>query len=195
MSAADIKALRQSTGAGMMDCKNALDEAGGDLEKAVDLLRTKGIAKAAKKAGRDTAEGLVGSYIHGNGRVGVLVEINCETDFVARNENFQNFIKDIAMHIAAAKPLAVSADELDPAILEKERTIYEELVRGEGKPENIIPKIVEGKLTKFKRETALLEQEFIKNPDITVGEYLTDTIAKIGENMQIRRFARFEIGA
>ena len=195
MSAADVKSLRERTGAGMMDCKNALDEAAGDIEKAIEILRKKGIAKAAKKAGRETAEGLIEAYIHGDGRVGVLVEVNCETDFVARNEDFQRFVKDLAMHIAAAKPLAVSADDLDQSILEKEAEIYAEQVRQEGKPENIIAKIVEGKLAKFKKENALLEQEFIKNPDQTVNELLLGTIAKIGENIQIRRFSRFERGA
>lgn len=195
MSAADVKALRDRTGAGMMDCKSALDEAGGDVEKAIDLLRKKGIAKAAKKAGRETAEGLIEAYIHGEGRVGVLLEVNCETDFVARNEDFQRLVKDIAMHIAAAKPLAVSADDLDQTVLAKEREIFEEQVRQEGKPENIVEKIVEGKLAKFKKESALLEQEFIKNPDVTVQQLLTEAIAKMGENIQIRRFTRYERGA
>jgi elongation factor Ts len=194
MSAADIKVLRERTGAGILDCKAALSEANGDLDAAVDVLRKKGAAKAAKKSGRETAEGLIESYIHGGGRVGVLVEVNCETDFVARNEDFQKFVSDIAMHIAAAKPLAVSEDDLDPAVLAKEKEIYEEQIRSEGKPEDIIPKIVEGKLKKFKKEVALLDQEYVKNPDLTVGELLTETIAKIGENIKIRRFARFERG-
>ena len=191
MSAADIKLLRERTGAGMMDCKKALTESGGDIEKAIEFLRKNGIAKAAKKSGRETAE----CYIHGGGSVGAMVEVNCETDFVARNEGFQAFVKDIAMHIAAAKPLAVSAEDLDPALLAKEQEIYEEMVRKEGKPENIIPKIVEGKMNKFKKEFSLLDQEFIKDPDMTVGEYLKETIAKNGENIVIRRFVCFERGA
>lgn len=194
MSAADVKSLRERTGAGMMDCKAALEEAGGDLEKAIDVLRKKGIAKAAKKAGRDTTEGLVESYIHGGGRVGVLVEVNCETDFVARNEGFQALVKDIAMHIAAANPLAVSSDAIDAAVIEKEREIYTEQVKAEGKPEAMIAKIVDGKLAKFRKESALLDQEFIKNPQITVGDHLKESIAKIGENIVISRFVRFERG-
>lgn len=194
MSAADIRNLRERTGAGMMDCKGALDEAGGDVEQAIDILRKKGIAKAAKKSGREAAEGIIESYIHGSGRVGVLVEINSETDFVARNADFQAFVKDIAMHIAAAKPIAVSADDLDPAVLAKEREIYEEQIRGEGKPEAIIGKIVDGKIAKYKKEVSLLDQEFVKNPDVTVGQLLAETIARIGENIVIRRFARFERG-
>lgn len=194
MSAGDVKTLRERTGAGMMDCKAALEESGGDLEKAIDILRMKGIAKAAKKAGRDTSEGLVESYIHGGGRVGVLLEVNCETDFVARNEGFQALVKDIAMHIAAANPLAVSSDHIDSAVLEKEREIYTEQVKAEGKPEAMVAKIVEGKLAKFKKESALLDQEFIKNPQITVGDHLKESIAKIGENIVIRRFVRFERG-
>ena len=194
MSAGDVKTLRERTGAGMMDCKAALEEAAGDLEKAIDILRKKGIAKAAKKAGRDTSEGLVESYIHGGGRVGVLLEVNCETDFVARNEGFQALVKDIAMHIAAANPLAVSAEGIDSAVLEKEREIYTEQVKAEGKPEAMVAKIVEGKLAKFKKESSLLDQEFIKNPQITVGDHLKESIAKIGENIVIRRFVRFERG-
>lgn len=194
MSAGDVKTLRERTGAGMMDCKAALEEAAGDLEKAIDILRKKGIAKAAKKAGRDTSEGLVESYIHGGGRVGVLLEVNCETDFVARNEGFQALVKDIAMHIAAANPLAVSSEGIDSAVLEKEREIYTEQVKAEGKPEAMVAKIVEGKLAKFKKESALLDQEFIKNPQITVGDHLKESIAKIGENIVIRRFVRFERG-
>ena len=194
MSAGDVKTLRERTGAGMMDCKAALEEAAGDLEKAIDILRKKGIAKAAKKAGRDTSEGLVESYIHGGGRVGVLLEVNCETDFVARNEGFQALVKDIAMHIAAANPLAVSSEGIDSAVLEKEREIYTEQVKAEGKPEAMVAKIVEGKLAKFKKESSLLDQEFIKNPQITVGDHLKESIAKIGENIVIRRFVRFERG-
>lgn len=194
MNTADIKVLRERTGAGMMDCKKALEEASGDLEAAVDVLRKKGIAKAAKKAGRDASDGLVEAYIHMGGRVGVLVEINCETDFVARNDIFQGFVKDIAMHIAASAPLTVCAEELDQSVLDKEKEIFVEQARTEGKPEHIIEKIVEGRLKKFCKENALLDQEYVKDPDKTVGEYLQEMIAKIGENIVIRRFARFERG-
>lgn len=194
MSLADIKKLRERTGAGMLDCKAALEESSGDLETAIELLRKKGIAKAAKKAGRETSAGLVESYIHGDGRVGVLLEINCETDFVARNEDFQRFVKDVAMQIAATSPLSVSSEDLDQSVLQKEKEIFEEQCREEGKPENIIPKIVEGKLNKFKKESALLDQEYVKDPDKTIAQLLQEQIAVIGENIIIRRFARFERG-
>ncbi len=195
ISASLVKELRERTGAGMMDCKRALQENTGDLEKSIEYLRKKGVAKAAKKAGRETREGLVEAYIHPGGGVGVLIEVNCETDFVARTPEFQSFVRDIAMHIAATNPLALSADDLDPEILEKEKEIYVGQAMEEGKPEEIAQKIVVGRLRKFRQENALLEQPFVKNPDQTVGEYVQATIGKLGENMQVRRFARFQIGS
>lgn len=185
--------LRERTGAGLMDCKKALVETGGDFDKAIDLLRKKGVATAAKKAGRDASDGLIDSYIHLGGKVGVLVEINCESDFVAKTDDFKQFVRDIAMHIAAASPVCVSRDEIDPAILESERKVAES--QAEGKPANAVEKIVEGKLNKFLAESCLLEQAYVKNPDQTVQEVLTAMIAKMGENMMIKRFARFQIGA
>lgn len=185
--------LRESTGAGLMDCKKALVEAGGDFGKATDLLRKKGVATAAKKAGRDATDGLIDSYIHLGGKVGVLVEISCESDFVAKTGDFKQFVRDIAMHIAAASPVCVSREEIDPAILESERKLAES--QAEGKPANAVEKIVEGKLNKFLSESCLLEQAYVKNPDQTVQEVLTAMIAKMGENMVIKRFARFQVGA
>ncbi len=185
--------LRESTGAGLMDCKKALVEAEGDIEKAVDLLRKKGVATAAKKASREASDGLVDTYIHLGGKVGVLVEVNCESDFVAKTADFKQFVRDIAMHIAATNPVCVSRDEIDPVILEKERKIAEG--QAEGKPAQAVEKIVEGKLNKFLSESCLLEQAYVKNPDQTVQEVLTAMIAKMGENMVIKRFARFQVGA
>lgn len=185
--------LRETTGAGLMDCKKALVEAEGDLEKAVELLRKRGVAKAAKKAGRDASEGLIDTYIHLGGKVGVLCEISCESDFVAKTEDFKQFVRDIAMHIAAANPVCVSREEIDPSILAEERKVAEG--QAEGKPPQAIEKIVEGKLNKFLSESCLLEQAYVKNPDQTVQEVLTEKIAKMGENMVIRRFARFQVGA
>jgi|TARA_E500000178_G_scaffold340030_1_gene382253 elongation factor Ts len=185
--------LRESTGAGLMDCKKALVEAEGDTEKAIELLRKKGVATAAKKASREASDGLVGSYIHLGGKVGVLVEINCESDFVAKTDDFKNFVKDIALHIAAANPVCVSREDIDPEIIKKERAIAEG--QAEGKPAPAIEKIVEGKLNKFLAESCLLEQAFVKNPDQTVQQVLTEAIAKMGENMVIKRFARFQVGA
>ena len=189
-----VKELRERTGAGMMDCKKALQENGGDLDKSVDFLRKKGIASAEKKAGRVAAEGAVGSYIHGNGSIGVLVEVNCETDFVARTDEFQALVRDIAMHIAAAEPRFVRREEVTESVLDKEREIYADQMREEGKPEKIIPKIVEGKIEKYYSEAVLLEQSFIKNPDQTVQQMLTERVAKIGENIQVRRFTRYRLG-
>ena len=185
--------LRESTGAGMMDCKKALVETEGDFDAAVDLLRKKGIASAAKKASRDAAEGMVGHYIHMGGKVGVLIEVNCETDFVAKNDEFQEFVRDIAMHIAAAGPLCVSREEVDPALVEKEKAITAEQFKD--KPAMAVQKIVEGKMDKYYSTVALLEQSFVKDPDQTIQQLLTAKIAKLGENMVIRRFARFQIGA
>jgi len=194
VSAADVKKLREMTGAGMMDCKNALSAAGGDFDKAVDYLRTKGLAKAAKKAGRETSEGIVYSYIHPGSRIGVLVEVNCETDFVARNESFRALVHDLAMQIAAASPRWVGREEVTESDIEHEKQIYRDQMVESGKPENIIEKIVEGKMDKFYSESCLMEQGFIKDPDTTVSELLQSKIAEIGENMKVSRFARFEIG-
>lgn len=189
-----VKELREKTGAGMMDCKKALEDANGDMDKAIELLRERGLAKAAKKASRVAAEGIVESYIHGNGRIGVLVEINCETDFVARNEEFRQFAKDIAMQIAAANPKYVSREEVPLDVIEKEKAILRQQALNEGKPENVVDRIVEGRLEKFFEEVCLLEQPWIKNPDMKIKDLLTEKIAKIGENIVIRRFARFERG-
>lgn len=187
-----VKQLREKTNAGFMDCKRALTESGGDLEKAEAILRTKGIASAGKKASRATKEGIVASYIHLQGKVGVLVEVNCETDFVARNENFRGFVKDITLHIAAAHPLYVSRDQVPSQIVEVERAIYEAQVKD--KPANVFGKIVEGKLDKFYSTVCLLEQAFIKNPDQTIKELLNAKIAELGENIVIRRFTRYLVG-
>ena len=189
-----IKKLRAATGAGMMDVKKALEDAGWDEEKAIQLLRERGAMKAAKKAGREAREGLVTSYIHHNQRLGVLLEINCETDFVARNEEFQKLAKDIAMHIAMAAPKYVSKDEIPEEELEKEREIYKKAAIAEGKPEPIAEKIAEGRLKKYIQEVVLLEQPFVKDDKITVGELIQQAIAKIGENIVVRRFCRFELG-
>ena len=185
--------LRECTGAGLMDCKRALVESDGDNDKAIELLRKKGVATAAKKAGRDASEGLIDTYIHLGGKVGVLCEINCESDFVAKTDDFRQFVRDVAMHIAAANPVCVSREEIAPALLERER----EVARGqaEGKPAQAVEKIIEGKINKFLSENCLLEQAFVKNPDQTIQEVLTAMIAKMGENMVIKRFARFQIGA
>lgn len=187
-----VKQLREKTGAGMMDCKKALTEAGGNSEQAETILRKKGIASAGKKATRATKEGVVASYIHLQGKVGVLVEVNCETDFVAKNENFREFVKDITLHIAASHPLFVGREQVDPALLEKEREIYRGQVQG--KPANIIEKIVEGKIDKFYSSICLLDQAFIKNPDITVKDLVTAKITELGENIVIRRFTRYMVG-
>jgi elongation factor Ts len=187
-----VKQLREKTGAGMMDCKKALVETGGDLEKAADLLRKKGIASADKKASRSAKEGVVGSYIHLQGRVGVLVEINCETDFVAKNEKFREFVKDVTLHIAAAHPSYVSREEVPAPTIERERGIYREQMKG--KPENVVEKIVSGKLDKFYSTVCLLDQAFIKNPDQTIKDLVSAKIAELGENVIIRRFTRYALG-
>lgn len=194
ISASDVKTLRERSGAGMMDCKNALSEANGDMEKASELLREKGLAAAVKKAGRIAAEGTVGSYIHMGGKIGVLVEVNCETDFVAKTDAFQAFVKDVAMHIAAANPLYVSEAEIEPAVLEKEKEILTAQSLNEGKPANVVEKMVEGRIKKFKKEICLLDQPFVKDPDRTVQDLVNDQVATIGEKISIRRFARFEMG-
>ncbi len=189
-----VKELRDSTGCGMMDCKKALAECDGDMEKAGEYLRKKGIASASKKEGRATSQGIVGSYIHMGGKVGVLVEVACETDFVARTEAFQEFVHNVAMHIAAARPLAVSRDEVDGTLVEKEKEIYAAQMREQGKPEAMIDKIVVGKVDKYYSDVALLEQKYVKDPDMTIEDYLKSVIGALGENMAIKRFARFEIG-
>jgi elongation factor Ts len=189
-----VKALREATNAGMMDCKKALAECAGDMEKAVEHLRKKGIAAASKKEGRTTSQGIVGSYIHMGGRVGVLIEVACETDFVARTEDFQEMVHNIAMHIAASSPVAVSRDQVESAVVEKEREIYRAQMKEQGKPDNIIDKIIEGKVDKYYSEIVLLEQKYVKDPDATVEDYLKSVIGKLGENMQIKRFARYQIG-
>ena len=187
-----VKQLREKTNAGFMDCKRALVESGGDLAKAEGILRTKGIASAGKKSARVTKEGIVASYIHLQGKVGVLVEVNCETDFVARNENFREFVKDITLHIAAAHPLYVSRADVPGNLMEAEREIYK--AQAKGKSENVVEKIVEGKLDKFFSTVCLLEQGFIKNPDETIGDLLKAKIAELGENIVIRRFVRYLVG-
>ena len=187
-----VKQLREKTNAGMMDCKKALVEAGGDLEKAEDILRKKGIASASKKASRSVKEGVVASYIHLQGKVGVLVEVNCETDFVAKNDIFREFVKDLTLHIAAAHPVYVVRDEVPEAVIEREREIYREQVKG--KPANVVEKIVDGKLDKFYGSVCLLDQAFIKDPDKTIKDLVASKIAELGENIVIRRFARFAVG-
>lgn len=194
VTAAQINELRKSTGAGMLDCKKALEETAGDFEKAVDFLRTKGLAAAAKKAGRAATEGAVGAYIHAGGKIGVMVEINCETDFVAKTDNFQTFLKDIAMHIAAASPQFVRREEVPVDVLEREKEIYRAKARETGKPDNIIEKIIEGQINKFYADICLLEQAYVKDPDKTILQYLNETISKIGENMSIRRFTKYVLG-
>lgn len=189
-----VKQLRERTGSGMMDCKKALVEANGDIEKAIEILRERGLAAATKKAGRIAAEGLVDSYIHGDGRIGVLVEVNIETDFAAANDEFKQLVKDIAMQIAAAKPEYVSREDVPADMIEKEKNILRVQARNEGKPEKIIDKMVDGRIEKFFKEVCLLDQPWIKDPDKTIQELVTEKIATIGENINIRRFARFERG-
>ena len=194
ISAGMVKELRERTGAGMMECKKALEEAGGEMERAIDILRARGAAKAAKRAEREAKEGAIGSYIHMGGRIGVLVEVGCETDFVARNADFQQLVRDIAMHIAAANPLALNAQDIPADVVERERGVYLETVKNEGKPEKMWDKIVEGKLAKFYKESTLLDQPFVKDPDRTVGQYVTEVAAKTGENVVVRRFVRYALG-
>ncbi len=189
-----IKQLRERTAAGFMDCKKALEEAEGDIEKAIDFLRKKGLVIAAKRAAKETLEGVIASYIHSNKKIGVLVEVNCETDFVARTSEFQEFAHNLAMQVAATNPVAISRDQVPPEILEREKRIYEEQLKEQGKPEHIIPKIIEGKLEKFYKENVLLEQPFIKNPEITIQDLLNELMAKTGEKIVIKRFCRFQIG-
>lgn len=194
ITAALVKELRERTGAGMMDCKKALSATEGDLEKAIDFLREKGLAAAAKKAGRVAAEGLVEAYIHGGGRIGVLVEVNCETDFVAKTDAFKELVKDIAMHIAATNPSYLKREEVPTAELEHEQAVLAEQARNEGKPEKIIEKMVSGRIEKYYKEVCLMEQPFVKDPDKTISDLITESIAKIGENISIRRFTRYQLG-
>jgi elongation factor Ts len=194
ISAGMVKELRERTGAGMMECKKALEESAGDMERAIDILRSRGAAKAAKRAERDVKEGAIGSYIHMGGKIGVLVEIGCETDFVARTDAFQALVRDIAMHVAAANPLALNPEDIPADVVERERGVYLETVKNEGKPEKMWDKIVEGKLNKFYKESTLLDQPFVKDPDKTVRDYVTEVAGKTGENVVIRRFVRFALG-
>ncbi|HEX5438543.1 MAG TPA: translation elongation factor Ts [Gemmatimonadaceae bacterium] len=195
VTAKDVQELRQRTGAGMMDCKKALEETGGNTEKAVELLRAKGVAKAEKRAGREATQGQVGSYIHHNGKVGVLVEINCETDFVANTDEFKNLVKEIALQIASAAPIAVDSSGVPQEAIEKERRIYEEQVRASGKPEALVPKIVEGKIASYYKDVALLSQPWIREPKKTIADLIREASAQVGENIVVRRFARFQLGA
>ncbi|AFM01400.1 MULTISPECIES: translation elongation factor Ts [Desulfitobacterium] len=194
VSAAQVKELRERTGAGMMDCKKALNEVGGDMDKAIDFLREKGLAAAAKKEGRIAAEGIVEAYIHGGGRIGVMLEINCETDFVANTDDFKQFARDIALQIAAAKPLYLSKADVPEEELEHEKNILRAQALNEGKPEKIVDKMVEGRISKYYKEVCLLEQEFVKDPDKTINDLVLEKTAKIGERIVIRRFTRYEMG-
>ncbi len=194
IDAKTVKALREKTGAGMMDCKKALQEAGGDEEKAVDILREKGLSAAARRSGRAANQGIVDSYIHLGGKIGVLVEVNCETDFVARNDEFKEFVRNICLQVAATNPAYLKKEDVPENILEKERQIIKTQALNEGKPEKVIEKIIEGRLDKFYRENCLMEQAFVKDEDITITELLTGLIARIGENIVVRRFSRFEVG-
>jgi elongation factor Ts len=194
VSASAVKELREKTGAGMMDCKKALAECRGDLDKAIDYLRQKGLAAAAKKASRTATDGAVGAYVHPGGKIGVLVELNCETDFVARTAEFQNLLKDIAMQIAAANPRYIRSEEVPSRDLQKEREIYRQQAKETGKPEKVIEKIVDGKIDRFYSEVCLLEQAFIKNPERKVADILTEAMARLGENIQVKRFSRYQLG-
>jgi elongation factor Ts len=194
ISGSAIKELRERTGVGIMDCKKALLECEGNIDNAIEFLRKKGLAKATKRAGRETIEGLITSYIHPGGKIGVLVDINCETDFVARTEDFQNLSKDIAMHIAAMNPIAIDREGISSEVIEKEKEIFRDEAKASGKPEKVIDKIVEGRLEKFFAEQCLLEQAYVKDPEITVKDLLYNTIAKVGENISVRRFTRYHLG-
>jgi elongation factor Ts len=194
VTANEVKALRDRTGAGMMDCKRALEETNGDVEAAIDLLRSRGEAKAAKRAEKSANEGTIGSYVHHGGRIAVLVEVNCETDFVANTDEFRGLARDLAMHVAAAAPVAVSEDRIPAEVVDRERQVYLEQVRNEGKPEQIHEKIVEGKLRKFFEETTLLKQPFVKDPDKTVETLVKEVSAKTGEKIQVARFVRYQVG-
>ncbi len=194
IAAKDVKALRDRTGAGMMDCKKALVETSGDIEAAIDLLRAKGAAKAAKRAEKSANEGTIGSYVHFDNRTAVIVELNCETDFVANTDDFKGLAKEIALHVASQAPMSISPEDIPEDVVERERKVYEEQVKEQGKPENIASKIVDGKLNKFFKEHTLLAQPFVKNPDQTVGELITEVSAKTGEKIEVARFMRFKVG-
>lgn len=189
-----VKDLRDKTGAGMMDCKKALSENAGDMEKAIDFLRQKGLAVAAKRAGRATSEGVIEAYIHAGGKLGVMVELNCETDFVAKTDAFREFARDVAMHVAAANPVSLSREDVPADVVERERQIYVQQALDSGKPANIVEKMVVGKIDRFLSEICLLEQQFVKNPEKSIQDMLTELIGKMGENVSIRRFARFQVG-
>lgn len=194
ISAAQVKELREKSGAGIMDCKEALKEADGQVEAAMDVLRKRGLSKAAKRADRATGEGLVGSYIHAGGKIGVLVEVNCETDFVAKTETFQQLVKDLAMHVAASSPLYVSRDQVPEEVVEKEREIFLSQAREEGKPEKVLDRIVEGRVEKYFEEVCLVDQPYIRDTDRTVQEHIVEAVAQLGENIVVRHFARFHVG-
>lgn len=195
ITAGMVRELREKTNVGMMDCKKALQDTQGDMEKAVDLLRQKGLAKAMKRSGREASEGMVNAYIHAAGKIGVLVEVNCETDFAAKSEDFQEFVKNIAMHIAATAPLGIQREDIPEEAIERERAIYLAQAKESGKPENILEKMVEGKIRKFYEEIVLLEQAYVKDPSRTIQDYLNELTASIGEKIILRRFARFQLGA
>ncbi len=194
ITAAMVKELRDRTNAGMMDCKKALQECDGDMEKAVDLLRQKGLAVAAKRAGRATSEGVVQTYIHAGNKLGVMVEVNCETDFVAKTDQFVEFARNVAMHIAATNPLCINREEAPQDVIEKEKEIYKKQALDSGKPEHIVDKIVDGRIEKFLKEICLLDQPYVKDPDLSIQDLLNDLVAKMGENITIKRFARFKVG-
>jgi elongation factor Ts len=194
ISAKTVKELREKTGAGMMDCKNALKESGGDMEKAVEILRKKGMAKAEKKASREVKDGLIHAYIHPGDKLGVLVEVNCETDFVAKTDEFKDFVHNLAMHIAASNPISIDRETMPQDVVDREMRIYKEQAAESGKPENILEKIATGKMEKFYAENVLLEQAYIRDPEKSIKDYLTEVIAKIGENISVRRFVRYQIG-
>lgn len=189
-----VKDLRDKTQAGMMDCKKALEKTDGDMEKAVDLLRQKGLAVAAKRAGRATSEGVIETYIHAGGKLGVMVELGCETDFVAKNDDFRQFARDLAMHIAATNPISVNRDEVPAEVIAREKEIYVQQALESGKPEAIVEKMVSGKIEKFLADIVLLEQKFVKNPDLSIQDILNELVGRIGENISIKRFARFQVG-
>ena len=195
ISATMVKELREKTGAGIMDCKEALAQCQGDMEKAVDFLRKKGLATAAKRAGRATSEGTIQSYIHMGGKIGVMVEVNCETDFVAKTDDFVEFAKNLAMHIAATNPVGIGSEDVPAAIIDREKAIYRDQALEMGKPEKMVDKIVEGKLNKFFKDSCLMNQQYVKDPDKTISDYLNEVIAKTGEKITVKRFARFQVGA
>jgi elongation factor Ts len=194
ISASTVKELRDKTGAGMMDCKEALKQSDGDISKAIDFLRKKGLATAAKRAGRAMSEGTIQTYIHTGGKLGVMVEVNCETDFVAKNEDFVQFARNIAMHVAATNPVSISQQDVPKEVIEKEMEIYRDQIRAMGKPEQMIDKIAEGKLSKFYKENCLLNQGYVRDPNVTISDIINEQIAKIGENITIKRFVRFQVG-